>query len=155
MSTDGAVVLWHRAKALQSWAKYVRSKGEEPPPELESEADLLLQAVTAGHSGSAVDALDAVVHGLGMDVLLLDYATAAERLSVSKSTVKRLVDRGVLPVVHPTGGTPRIHVEDLEDYAASLRDTTGQVETKSPAGNHRQAEVSTPFPRSAGAPGGS
>lgn len=126
-------MLWHRAKALQSWAQYVRSKGEEPPPELESEADQLLQVVTGGLGRTALDALEATVQSLTMDPLLLTYQAAADRLGVSTRTVRRLVERGALPVVDPTGSAPRIHVDDLEEYAQSLRERPGQVETKASA----------------------
>jgi excisionase family DNA binding protein len=49
---------------------------------------------------------------------LITYQEAADRLGVVRETVKRLVYRGVLPVVH-VGRAPRIPVAALDDFIAN------------------------------------
>ncbi len=52
--------------------------------------------------------------------LAVTYSEAAERLAVSKSTVGRLVTAGRLRSIR-VAGAPRIHVDDLADFADGLR----------------------------------
>ena len=57
--------------------------------------------------------------GSGEDRLVVDYGTAARRLSVSERTVRRLVATGQLPAVK-IGDLNRITVDDLAAFAAGL-----------------------------------
>lgn len=50
----------------------------------------------------------------------MTYREAADRLGVSYSTLRRLVDRGELPVV-VVGRRPRIHAHDLDAYLEGNR----------------------------------
>ena len=54
-----------------------------------------------------------------MGPLTLSYDRTAEVLDVSRSTLKRLVRTGAIPVVE-VGGVPRVRAADLENYVARL-----------------------------------
>src|SRR5687768_10334026 len=53
--------------------------------------------------------------------LLLKLTEAARRLDLHPNTLRKLIDAGELPVCRTWGEMPRIHVEDLAEYAARLR----------------------------------
>lgn len=50
------------------------------------------------------------------DLQLLTLPQAAEKLGVSTSTVERLINRGELVPIRPTGGKPRLTSLELERY---------------------------------------
>lgn len=50
------------------------------------------------------------------DLQLLTLPQAAEKLGVSTSTVERLIKRGALVPIRPTGGKPRLTSLELERY---------------------------------------
>jgi excisionase family DNA binding protein len=54
----------------------------------------------------------------GREVVLLTLAQAAERLSVSTKTLRRIIERGDLPVVRlgPDGKSDRVEKGDLDNY---------------------------------------
>ncbi len=52
---------------------------------------------------------------------LLTIEQAARELTVSKSTVERLVRAGRLRVIRPSPGTVRITRDEVNAYLASLR----------------------------------
>jgi len=54
---------------------------------------------------------------------LLSIGEVAKRLGYSRSTVRNLCDRGLLPYIRPTGqtGHRRIMEKDLEAFLASVR----------------------------------
>lgn len=86
------------------------------------ESELLREWVVrllTGQDGSSSAPVDAVPHD-AVDVrLLLDLDAVAERLSVSRSTVKRLIAGGDLPAVKVTNST-RVRRRDLEQYVQDL-----------------------------------
>lgn len=51
---------------------------------------------------------------------LLTIAQVAERLTVSRRTVERLVKTGRIRVVHPSPGRSAVTERELEAYVASL-----------------------------------
>ena len=120
-------VAGHLTLALEVYGRLMRDAGRPLPPGLATTARELRNQVTAGQGGSFADALQVAVDAVGMDdQLLYTYDDAAARLSVSTSTVKRLVSSGRLRTVK-VGSSPRVHRDELERYAAGL---TGGVERK-------------------------
>lgn len=72
-----------------------------------------------GQDGSSSALAGGVAHDQVDVRLLLDLDAVAERLSVSLSTVKRLVADGRLPVVKVANAT-RVRRRDLEQYVQDL-----------------------------------
>lgn len=95
-----------------------RAAGRELPALWEELRDVALRS-QADRGGHAVDGdspgwSDAIVPAL------LTYAEAGRRLRQSPRTVRRHVAAGRLPKVD-LAGSPRIHVDDLDAFVASLR----------------------------------
>lgn len=81
---------------------------------------------TAGHSGPRSAEAVPVPHTATVPPLLLTYDHAAEVLATSRSTLKRMVRSGVLPVVK-VAGSPRVRKADLDAYVARLVPTRHQA----------------------------
>jgi excisionase family DNA binding protein len=53
-------------------------------------------------------------------VTLLRLSDAAKALTISKSSLERLIRAGRIRVVHPTPGTTRITSAEIDAYIASI-----------------------------------
>ncbi len=63
------------------------------------------------------------------EVILVTYAEAARRLGFrSDRSVRRLVEKGLLPAVYPLQRSPRIRLADLEAYIVSDRKPVGRAQ---------------------------
>ena len=118
MNRDEAIILAaHIAVALAEWRKRCARDRVELPSAYHLLAEFFFRFTTVQDGSSFGDWPTCSHDGA---VVLLTIPAAAELLSVSTSTVKRLVARGELPSVKIEGAR-RIHKADLEDYAARLR----------------------------------
>lgn len=107
----------HLAAALRSHRRAVERDGGAVPAELTALEDLF--RVSAGHAVSVFAKPCDGGDGAPVTPLAFTYSQAAESLSTSLSTVKRLVAAGTLPAVH-IGGAARIRVADLTSYIDGL-----------------------------------
>jgi excisionase family DNA binding protein len=108
-SQDG--LLRHIAKTLSEMRRRYSRDGLAFPIELES---IRLLCVTGAHSRSQFDA-----EAASELALLMTYASAARRLAISNSSLRRLIAAGDLPTVL-VGGSVRIAESDLVAYAETL-----------------------------------
>jgi len=60
-----------------------------------------------------------------MESEYLTYSQVAKRLHLGRSTVMRLIEDGLLPVVYVAKRSPRILSTDLENYLAAQRRILG------------------------------
>ncbi|WP_368076970.1 helix-turn-helix domain-containing protein [Rhodococcus sp. SGAir0479] len=108
-----SVVAGHLAHALRRYAAWSRSVGLALPPELQAIESLATSSALRGQRGSQGDADLRGQHDQNSEVVAVTYTDAAQALSVSLSTVKRMVRRGDLKAVS-LGNTKRIPVAELE-----------------------------------------
>lgn len=99
------------AKRLGDLRRHWQQTGRRFPPELEA---LRLLAVNGGHSRSEFS-----VEADAADSLCMTYDTAARRLAISDSSLRRLVKSGDIPTVS-VGGSIRISEADLQAYVETL-----------------------------------
>jgi excisionase family DNA binding protein len=109
--TEEARTLNHIGRALGEIRRRYTRDGR--PWDLELEA-LRLLAVSGVHSRSNVADL-----GEPENALLMTYETAARRLTISDSSLRRLVKSGDIPTVS-VGGSIRISEADLQAYVETL-----------------------------------
>ena len=116
------------ALALQLVRQWCREQGCRPPEWLaDLEAAARRVAVsTTGHDRGRQDTTTlpgerVAAHAAPMVPLLLTFDQAAVVLGVSRRTVERMVGDGKLPKVDVGERSPRIHRDDLEVFAESLR----------------------------------
>ena len=114
---EDPVVRQHLAAALRAHARRCRRDGLPVPPALAA----LLAGLLANDSQTrpALDVLDDGGHADGMALLTLSYRAAADALSVSERSVRRLVADQKLPAVD-VGGNRRIRTSDLVEYVDRL-----------------------------------
>jgi excisionase family DNA binding protein len=116
----------HVVAALSGHLEALQRNGITPPLELRDLVNAL-HGVSGGQGGSRNAKVDDPVDvGLMQQQLALSYRTAADRLGVSESTIKRLVRDGRLPVVDILGSR-RIRSADLDAYLKSLRTANRRV----------------------------
>ncbi len=129
--TDGRDVLAHVALALSRYAREARSDGIAVPPEVDSLAQLLIDAAKPRQGATdRVSAVDCGETGR-MDRALLTKREAAGALRCSTRTLERIIASGALPAVRIEGQV-RIRRVDLDAFVAALLPSSfrGQVETK-------------------------
>lgn len=114
----GRVVVVHGA-ADPALDAVLRSGGLVPVYETEG---AVIWALPAPPPASTAENLSAGSPGSGK--LLLSVVEAAERLSVGRSTVYELINRGQLPVVH-VGRSARIPTTALAALVEGLRESVG------------------------------
>ena len=126
----------HAAVALTRHARDLRGRAPVPPEILEL-AELFLAAYRRQGPSGAVTVEGITAHLQGGDVMVpiaLTYRQAADLLSVSESTVERLVRRGELATVALGPSTRRIPREAVEALVAERRTPLrGRLETKETA----------------------
>jgi excisionase family DNA binding protein len=106
----------HVAVALLAHIRTLRRDRVPVPTAL---ADLVALCARGGQRRPEIDGTPSVDDRVDVDQLAVDYRGAAERLSVSDRSVRRLVAEGELPAVL-VGGVKRIRVADLEQYVEAL-----------------------------------
>jgi excisionase family DNA binding protein len=104
-------LLKHIASELNDIRRQYQQNGRTFPLRLEA---LRLLAVNGGQSRSEFDA-----EADAGNSLCMTYATAARRLAISNSSLRRLVKSGDIPTVS-VGGSIRIGEADLQAYVATL-----------------------------------
>jgi excisionase family DNA binding protein len=102
------------ARALADFTAWCRTNGLKVAPALDALAAL------SGTERRRLDDFGDRADTLGMAPILLSYDEAATVLCVSERMVRSLVHQGDLPAVS-IGRARRIHREDLDAYADSLR----------------------------------
>jgi excisionase family DNA binding protein len=107
----------HLVVALQRYLKQLSADGKHTPPALKNLTTSLLNGLSAGLCGSPVDGFPQVLDDDPMPPKVLRLDAVARVLSSSRSTVKRLVERGELPTMRVLGD-PRIRVSDVDAYIA-------------------------------------
>jgi excisionase family DNA binding protein len=112
-----AVELAHALNLHREWA---RREHRPVPAEFAELRDVLVRAVPSGLERPSVDGDVGGRDAARMAPLLLTYAEAADALGLSERQVRRLVADGRIPVAR-AGRAVRIHREDLEAFADSLR----------------------------------
>lgn len=106
----------HLAWALEYYDDRCRRDGGRMPPNLRLFADAL--KTPKGQKGPNSPEPDLIPDN---SVVFYDYEAAGKVLSLSLTTVKRLVRAGELRAVHMGTKTRRIHRDDLVEYAERLR----------------------------------
>ena len=109
-------LLVHLARALKLYEAWCRANPPRMPVELSRLADVL--AASGGLPRTTLAPVEDPGDGAPVHDAL-DYRAAADRLSVSDRTVRRLVKRGDLPAVD-IGGCRRIRTTDLAAYVDGL-----------------------------------
>ena len=104
----------HLVAALETYAAAYSRNGRAVPADVRT----LLDALDSVRSGQGRSEF-AAVEDPGEGVVMYSYSTAARRLHVSESTVRRLVKAGELPVVDILN-SKRIPASDLDAYVGSL-----------------------------------
>ena len=117
MIGDYELIVAHIVRALLEHRKWCRSRGHRFPAALESVLNVLVASSGQDRPmfGELPESVDA---GAVPTPLLLDDAAAAQRLSVSARTVRRLRADGALPTV-VTGKRRLIRLTDLEAFVAN------------------------------------
>ena len=118
ISLDGACRA-HLARALEEHRRWCRSNGRTLPPALVQLVAVLSCGDTKGQSGTNQLLEDDIVDTEPVPIALT-YDEAGRLLGVSAKTVRRLVAAGELRAIS-VGSSPRIHREDLSEYAEKLR----------------------------------
>ena len=111
--------LAHLARALGRYDAELRRDALRLTSALVDLRATALAEAREGVRGPPSPDLDVVSHSADVVPLTLSYDRAADALDVSKTTFKRLVRAGRLPVVE-VEGVPRVRVADLEEYVAHL-----------------------------------
>jgi excisionase family DNA binding protein len=114
---EDPVVRQHLVAALRAHAQRCRRDAVPFPPALVA----LLAGLLAGDGQTrpALDVIDDDGHADGMAPLTVSYRAAADALSVSERSVRRLVASRKLPAVD-VGGNRRIRTRDLVEYVDRL-----------------------------------
>jgi excisionase family DNA binding protein len=108
---DQAGLLHHVASELDDIRRLYQHNGRAFPLRLEA---LRLLVLNGDQSRSEVDA-----NADSGDALCMTYATAAKRLAISNSSLRRLIAAGDIPTVR-IGGSIRIVEADLQAYVETL-----------------------------------
>lgn len=106
----------HLRRALEAHGRWCREQALPMP-------DALLKLTALASGGQERPKSAAVVELPQTAPMLVDYVTAAERLSVSARTLRRLVAKGEVRSVQ-IGSARRIHVDDLDIFTTRLRKET-------------------------------
>jgi excisionase family DNA binding protein len=110
-SPDQAGLLHYIASELDDIRRLCQHNGRAFPLRLEA---LRLLALNGDQSRPEFDAETAAT-----DSLCMTYATAAKRLAISNSSLRRLIAAGDIPTVR-IGGSIRIVEADLQAYVETL-----------------------------------
>lgn len=114
------------ADAVDRQLRRMRDDGIGPPRELLALVAALRS--TVGHGGSALDQVRPDPQGGRMGPLALDYEDTAAALSISRSSLKRLVNCGDIPTVQ-IAGRPRVLAADLAAYLERLQSQRDDLRT--------------------------
>lgn len=113
----------HLAKGMAMYARWARDNGIQLPEAVRRLPEVAHQEASEGQGGPSFPSLDELAHG-GVVPEALTYEAAAAFLGVSRTTLKRLVASGALPLVS-VGGPKRIRRADLTEYLADLKPENG------------------------------
>lgn len=120
------------AMAIELWKREARRLGISVAPGIDQVRDAMLArarvgsvTVTEGQDGSILATFGEVSQGADMPTgPLLTLDEAAERLGVSRSTLKRLTAAGEIRTVRVGRRAVRFHADDLDAYIAGRRTAT-------------------------------
>ena len=118
----------HLARALDEHRRWCRANGRTMPATLVQLAALLTTTAPNGQARTTQRDEDDLPDTEPM-TLAYTFSEAGDLLGISERTVRRLVAAGELQSI-TVGSLPRIHREDLSDYAQRLRK---RAETQVPA----------------------
>lgn len=125
----------HLVAALNLHREWARRQHIPTPTELDAIRDALVRVATSGQERPSLVDIDPSAHPPAVAPLLLTYPEAASVLGLSERQVRRLVADGRVPSVRH-GRSVRIHRDDLEAYAQSLR--SGAAAVPAPSGPDRR-----------------
>lgn len=134
-----------RLLALEVFRRYVVAQGLRPPAWVDSDRVALAGLDSAlsndrSRQGPTTLAISGDwAEGPAVTPLLLTYDQTAELLSVSKRTVERLVAAGRLERLDVGERSPRIHRDEVEAYARSLRQASSERPVPDPDRLRRRA----------------
>jgi excisionase family DNA binding protein len=111
----------HLKIALAAHKKWLRGLGLPVPAYVTEFHDAVAFRASKGHVGPLVDRLADLREVAVVAPRLLTITQAAQALSCSETTVKRLVTKGLLPAKRLGDGATRIRIEDLDHYVDSLQ----------------------------------